>query len=143
MKKLILPLLMIFLTVTAFGQAKKEAPTIKVEKKDLKQVDFFPMSEKKMKKLKGNPAFSKFWSCGPKGIKPKAGYGLLTNEKGQLITWKQGNNAWTSGQATILTFTTVHVTNAFSMPTGICAFAYDSVTEKVYVMDIDTSSGVE
>lgn len=97
MKKLILPLLFIFLAAAAFGQTEKEPlemekyhKLVSAIKKDFKKVNHYPMSVEKMKKLKARPALSKHWNFGPKGIKPKDGYIFLVNGKGQLITWKQG-----------------------------------------------------
>ena len=115
MKKLILPLLFIFLAAAAFGQTKKEMPKKESDLFVVVNVDHYKMSAEKMKKLKAQPAFSSYVIFGPKGIKPKAGYEFYNKgnnaagtrvadleadaakdtelpSKGVLIICKKGNN---------------------------------------------------
>ena len=106
MKKLILPLLFIFLAAAAFGQTKKEFTELEINEyfrmvAKFKQVAVYPASKKAMKNLKGNPAFSKYYNFSEKGIKPKPGYTFLIKEelldssskgKDVLIVCKTGKN---------------------------------------------------
>jgi len=102
MKKLILPLLFIFLAAAAFGQTKKEMPQTKiaaknvVRAKDLKEVKLVKLSPKLSKHataaFEKEPSLSKYWKIDQKTLKPKAGYGFLSNGKGQVVTCRTGAN---------------------------------------------------
>ena len=94
MKKLTLPLLFIFLTAAAFGQTKKEMP--KINAKEFKQIEQVKLAPKSVKHLKAafekNPSFAKYWKIDNQALKPKAGYGFLSNGKGRVVTCRTGSN---------------------------------------------------
>ena len=94
MKKLILPLLFIFLAAAAFGQTKKEMP--KNNAKEFKEVKLVKLAPKSVKHLKAAfkkyPSLSKYWKIDTQALKPKAGYGLLSNGKGQVVVCRTGSN---------------------------------------------------
>ena len=94
MKKLILPLLFIFLAAAAFGQTKMKRAKPKFNAKELKEVKFVNLTPKSVKyakvALKKDPSLAKYWKIDNQTLKPKAGYGFLSNGKGLVVTCRTG-----------------------------------------------------
>ena len=121
MKKLILPLLFIFLAAAAFGQTKKDMPKIQIHPEKFVQVPQVKLAPESVEHFKAAlekaPSLAKYWKIDQKTLKPKAGYGFMSNGKGRVVTCRTGANGKPKlEKAYVKTF----YLNTGSMETHIC-----------------------